>query len=60
MKFILILTLIGNIGTGGGADVTSMEFDSLERCQEAGEKWIAKIGKTSLASRSFYMCEESQ
>ena len=61
MKFILILTIATLSGTGGGSGVATAEFDSLVKCELAGEKWLStsvqKLGH-SARSRSSYICVE--
>lgn len=61
MKFILILTIVLN-GYGGGPGVTSAEFDSLAKCELAGEKWLSTsvmaLIKNSTRVQSSYICVE--
>ena len=61
MKFILILTIVVSSINGDGAGLSTAEFDSLEKCEKAGETWYAKavepLGYNS-QSKSSYICVE--
>ena len=59
MKYLLILTLIGKIGTAGMGGVTAYPVFSEPKCHEIGQRWLDNVlsSQSGYLDRSFYSCE---
>ena len=56
MKYILILTLLGKIGSGGMGGVATHSFDDISKCHEVGQIWQKQMRRNKYFKSSFYIC----